>query len=379
MARSVALVGLEGSPVEIEVAVGAGLPRTIMVGLPDTSLYEARDRCRAAVASCGLRWPDAMVTINLTPATLPKAGSHYDLGIVAAVLAAADLVPRDRLAGTVLMGELGLDGRVRPVRGILPGLLAAHRKDLRRCIVPAEQAGEARLVEGMAVQGVRRLQDLVDVLHGRSVPEALPEPGPVSEPTPAAPDLSDIVGQVDAKWALEVAAAGRHALSLTGPPGVGKTMLAERLPGLSPDLSLSEALDVAAIASLAGQDLGDTLPTRPPYADPHHTASVASLVGGGARIVRPGAISLAHRGVLFLDEASNGKCTSFSKEVTDEDDYEPAWRERAAGAGDAGGGLPGVHSDGAGHAGRGHAADLPVSAAVEVSQGQGGRDRASAP
>ncbi|WP_026926618.1 YifB family Mg chelatase-like AAA ATPase [Granulicoccus phenolivorans] len=303
-ARSVALNGLEGSPVEIEVAVGAGLPRTVLVGLPDTSLYEARDRCRAAVASCGLRWPDALVTINLTPATLPKAGSHYDLGIVAAVLAAADLVPRERLAGTVFMGELGLDGRVRPVRGILPGLLAAHRQNLTRCIVPAAQAGEARLVAGMAVQGVSRLQDLVELLHGRPVPDPLPEPASGSDPVPASADLSDIVGQIDGKWALEVAAAGRHHLFLHGPPGVGKTMLAERLPGLLPDLSVTEALDVAAVASLAGHDLADQLPTRPPYADPHHTASVASLVGGGARFVRPGAISLAHRGVLFLDEAA---------------------------------------------------------------------------
>jgi magnesium chelatase family protein len=163
-----------------------------------------------------------------------------------------------------------------------------------------------------------------------------------------------------------------------GPPGVGKTLLAERLPGILPDLDASESLEVSAIHSLAGLPLHDGLIRRPPYADPHHSASLASVVGGGARMALPGSISRAHRGVLFLDEASNGKCTSLSKEVTDDDEDEAAWRERAAGSGDAGGGLPGVQSDGAEHAGRGHAADLSVSAAVEVSQGQGGCDRASA-
>lgn len=300
-ARSVALAGLDGYVVEIEAFTGGGLPRTVLVGLPDTALYESRDRCRAAVASSGFEWPRQALTINLLPATLPKGGSHYDLGIVAATLAASDVVPDQFLSKTVLLGELGLDGRVRPIRGVLPAVLAARGQGFDRVIVPISQVREARLVEGVRVIGVDSLADLVAVLRGQSLPERLPveaEPELVG----TAPDLLDVVGQLEAKWAIEVAAAGRHHLFLHGPPGVGKTMLAERLPGLLPDLSPEEALEVAAVRSLAGM-FGSGLDLRPPYSDPHHSASVPSLVGGGARIARPGSISLAHRGILFLDEA----------------------------------------------------------------------------
>ena len=301
-AWSVALVGLDGTMVEIEAAIGNGLPRTVLVGLPDAALYEARDRCHAAAASSGLAWPNQLVTINRTPATLPKAGSHYDLGIITAVLAAAELVPARRAASVVMLGELGLDARVRPVRGVLPALLAAQEAGFDTAIVPAAQVGEARLVEGMTIWGVRTLADVVDVLHGR--PVLLP-PAPLGEPeeAPHALDLADVVGQDEARYALEVAAAGRHHLFMAGPPGVGKTMLAERLVGLLPDLTRGESLEVSAVHSLAGLDLNDGLVTRPPYSDPHHNASLASVVGSGVRVPRPGSISLAHRGVLFLDEA----------------------------------------------------------------------------
>jgi len=305
-AWSVALVGLEGRIVEVEADIGAGLPRTVLVGLPDTSLYEARDRCKAAVANSGRSWPQSLLTINLSPATLPKAGSHYDLAIVAAVLAAATVVRREELLGTVFLGELGLDGRVRPVRGILPATLAAAQAGFRRAIVPLRQAGEAQLVEGIDVFGVASLSQLVAVLNAEPVPEVEPievTAEPVRSGTAKALDLADVAGQIEAKWALEVAAAGRHHMLLHGPPGVGKTMLAERLPGLLPDLELHEALEVSAVHSLAGFHLADGLITRPPYADPHHSASVASIVGGGPRMAKPGAISCAHRGVLFLDEA----------------------------------------------------------------------------
>ena len=306
-AYGVALVGLDGRIVEVEAHTGPGLPRTILVGLPDTSLYEARDRCKAAVHSSGQSWPSTLLTINLSPATLPKQGSGYDLAIVAAVLAAAEVIIAAELRSTVLVGELGLDGRVRPVRGVLPATLAAAQHGFQRVIVPYRQAAEAQLVEGIDVLGVASLAQLVALLAHEPVPDAepvdLPTEAARSDEDPAL-DLADVAGQLEAKWAVEVAAAGRHHLMFTGPPGVGKTMIAARLPGLLPDLTVPEALEVSAIHSLAGFDLTGGLIRRPPYADPHHSATMASLIGGGAGLARPGAVSVAHRGVLFLDEAA---------------------------------------------------------------------------
>jgi len=303
----VALVGLEGRTVEIEVHLGAGVPRTVLVGLPDTALYESRDRCRAAVGSCGLTWPAKLVTINLSPASLPKAGSHYDLGIVAATLAADEVFAAGELRDTVFMGELGLDGRIHPVRGLLPALLAASQDRYRRAIVPKAQAGEARLVGDLEIFGMASLAQLIAFFRNDPIPDDPAvndhDPDPRARVDRRQLDLAEVAGQLEAKWALEVAAAGRHHLLFTGPPGVGKTMLAERLPGLLPDLSLPEALEVSAIHSLAGFTLEDGLISRPPYSAPHHSASVPSMVGGGSRIARPGAVSRAHRGVLFLDEA----------------------------------------------------------------------------
>ena len=299
-ASSVALLGVDATMVTIEAWTGSGLPRTIMVGLPDAALTQAKERCRAAVLSAGYTWPSQVLTINLTPASLPKTGSHYDLGIAAAVLATERVIPPVCTEGIILFGELGLDGAVHPVRGVLPALLGAKKLGIDKAVVPASQLNEAGLVDGMEVRGVGHLKDLIDVLRGGPGTPPTPTCHPV--PEQGAPDLKDVIGLAQARWALEVAAAGRHHLYFHGPPGVGKTLLASCLPSILPDLTSDEAMEVAAIHSLVDLSI-DALPTRPPYSAPHHSASLASLVGGGARIARPGAVSLAHRGVLFLDEA----------------------------------------------------------------------------
>ena len=302
-AFSVALLGMDGAIVEVEAALSAGLPRTVLVGLPDTALYEARDRCKAALLGAGLGWPNQLLTINLTPASMPKAGSHYDLAICAAVMACSEVVPPVS-PRTILLGEVGLDGRIRATRGVLPALAAAKDAGFENAIVSASQVREAGLIEGLTVWGVNNLPEMVEVLLGRPiVPDRVAQDRRPAEPIGHPLDLVDVVGQPEGRWALEVAAAGGHHVFFHGPPGVGKTMLAERLTGLLPELGDSEALEVSAVHSLVGSDLSSGLIRKPPYSDPHHNATVAAMVGGGSRIARPGAVSLAHRGVLFLDEA----------------------------------------------------------------------------
>jgi len=326
-ARTVALRGATGHLIDVQVDVSAGVVGTVLVGRPDASLAEARDRVRMAVNNSVPPWPASRrVTVLLAPADLPQKGSHYDLAIAVAVKAAAiaaglghqgadglrePAVDPAALEGTAFIGELTLAGGVRPVPGVLPMVVTAAASGITQVFVPESQAAEAALVPGMTVYGVRSLAQVVAQLRGQQVPEA-----PVVAATPSTSvvgwrgqdgrehvDMSEVEGMREARYAVEVAAAGGHHLMLSGPRGAGKTTLAERIPTILPDLDLEQALEVTAVHSLAGAlPPGGGLVTRPPYLAPHHDASKASILGGGSGAVRPGAVSLAHHGILFLDE-----------------------------------------------------------------------------
>lgn len=302
---AVALTGVDGHLVEVEADLSNQTPEFKIIGLPDKALGEAVQRVHNACKNAGLDLPRRRLTVNLSPASLPKQGSGFDLSIAVATLAAGGSVQRQSISHTVHIGELGLDGRVRPVPGVLPAVFAAARAGFARAVVPVANEAEARLVPGIEVRAATSLAQ-VAAWHGAevSVPEVEPVVASEVEPEGEAQlDLAEVVGQEDAVDALVVAAAGGHHMLLSGPPGAGKTMLARRLPGILPPLSEAEALEVASIRSLTGDPVG-RLDTAAPLEAPHHSASAAALVGGGSRIVRPGSIVRAHRGVLFLDEAA---------------------------------------------------------------------------
>lgn len=303
---AVALSGLDGALVEVEADLSAQTPEFRIIGLGDRALGEAVQRVHNACANSGLPLPRRRITVNLSPASLPKQGSSFDLAIAIAALATDGGLDLAAVASTVHLGELGLDGRLRPVAGVLPAVLAAARAGRRRVVVPAANLAEASLVDDVDVFGAASLAE-VACRYGADVEVPDPDsPSTVTAPVPPdgadAPDLADVIGQREAVDALVVAAAGGHHMLLSGPPGAGKTMLAQRLPGILPPLDERAALAVASIRSLSGEAV-TTLTRTPPLEAPHHTASVVALVGGGSRVIRPGAIARASEGVLFLDEA----------------------------------------------------------------------------
>ncbi|MGV8961385.1 MAG: YifB family Mg chelatase-like AAA ATPase [Stenotrophomonas sp.] len=297
LVHSRARAGVNAPPVRVEVHLSGGLPSTQIVGLPEAAVRESRDRVRAAILCAQFEFPARRITINLAPADLPKEGGRFDLPIALGILAASGQINRDALAGYEFLGELALTGELRSVDGALPAAIAAAR-DGRILVVPPGNAGEAALAQLATVKVARTLLEVCAALEGsKQLPDAL---APAVEPARVA-DLSDVRGQLQARRALEIAAAGSHHLLLMGSPGCGKTLLASRLPGILPEASEAEALETAAVASVSGRGVDPTRWRQRPYRAPHHTASAVSLVGGGSH-PRPGEISLAHNGVLFLDE-----------------------------------------------------------------------------
>ncbi|MBV1895329.1 MAG: YifB family Mg chelatase-like AAA ATPase, partial [Rhodobacteraceae bacterium] len=297
-AYTVAFQGVEARLVEVQCAITPGMPAFAVVGLPDKAVSEARDRVRSALSSMAIALPSKRITINLSPADLPKEGSHFDLPIALALLAALDIVPSDAAEGTVALGELSLDGSLVQVVGALPAAMAAAEEG-RVLLCPSASGAEAAWVGGAQVIGAKSLVDVVRHYSGQS-PISPSEPGEVSA-APTDRDFRDVKGQERAKRALEIAAAGRHHVMLVGSPGSGKSMLAARIPGILPLLTPAEALETSMIQSLCGLlDEGGISRARP-FRDPHHTASQAAIIGGG-RQAKPGEISLAHNGVLFMDE-----------------------------------------------------------------------------
>jgi len=306
--NTVAFEGVEAREVSVQVQLSPGVPAFSVVGLGDKAVAESRERVRAALTAIGLALPPKRITVNLAPADLPKEGSHYDLPIALALMTALGVLPQDAMDGLLVLGELGLDGSIAPVTGALPAAIAANGAD-RGLVCPRACGPEAAWAGDMQIIAAGSLLEVVNHLKGS---QTLPAPRPAPQvPTGPVADMADIKGQETARRALEIAAAGGHNLLFVGPPGAGKSMLASRLPGILPPMTAPEMLDVAMVASIAGALDGGALSPARPFRAPHHSASMAALVGGGIK-ARPGEISLAHNGVLFLDELPE-----FSRPVLD--------------------------------------------------------------
>lgn len=336
-ALSVGLIGLKAFTIRLQAFVSGNMPNFSIIGLPDTSLSEARERVKSAHHALHCKWPEGRVTVNLSPASMPKSGSSYDLAIAASILSAEKYIPLSELENTVILGELNLDGTVLPIQGMLPIALYAKKKHFKRIIIPQENLAEAQLVEGIETIGIHHIYDLVTELHGTLQEESLKlieedpvykhmqvlerngkgntnsEHSEILEDQSASPlqvnskyeigDMCEVIGQEHTKWALQVAAAGGHHVMMIGPPGSGKTMLASRIPSIMCPLNEQEQLEVASIRSLCGTLPYYGISDIPPFEAPHHTASAASLIGGGTGVAKPGIITRAHCGVLFMDEA----------------------------------------------------------------------------